>query len=107
MSNLVKIALACALLVLAGQSTGADGKSLVIKYGCIGCHKVEGKMVGPAYSDVAARYRGQADAREHLAASILNGGVDRWGKIPMPPKGGRKAIPDEDVDQLVSWILEL
>lgn len=107
MSNLVKLTLAAALVALAGQVTAADGKTLIIKYGCIGCHKVEGKMVGPAYKDVAARYREQADAKAYLAESILKGGVDRWGKIPMPPNGGRKAIPDEDVEQLVSWILEL
>lgn len=107
MRKLGKIGLIAASMLLAGQALAEDGKMLMIKYGCIGCHTVDVKMVGPSYRDVSARYQNQADATEHLKQSIINGGVNQWGQIPMPPRGGRADLTDEDVDQLIAWILEL
>uniref|UniRef100_UPI00344D85A4 c-type cytochrome n=1 Tax=Rhodoferax sp. OV413 TaxID=1855285 RepID=UPI00344D85A4 len=61
------------------------------------------KLVGPAYKDVAAKYAGQADAQGMLAQSIRNGGVGKWGDLPMPayPK-----LSDADAKKLAAWILQ-
>lgn len=107
MQQLIKVGLLAIVFACTGQAAAGDGKMLMMKNGCIACHKVEGKMVGPAYKEVAARYKGEEGAKQQLVQSVLNGGVDKWGKIPMPPKGGRTTLKEEDVDELVSWILTL
>ena len=74
------------------------------KHACIACHAVDKKMVGPAYKDVAAKYRGQKDAEAKLMEKVKKGGVGVWGQVPMPPNA---AVPDADVKTLVNWILSL
>ena len=59
-------------------------------------------MVGPAYKEVAAKYRGDKTAEAKLAEKIKKGGVGVWGQVPMPPNA---AVPDADVKALVKWIL--
>jgi len=66
------------------------------------CHQVDKKLVGPAYQEVAARYKGQSDAEQKLAAKIKAGGKDAWGSIPMPPN---PAVSDADISTLAKWIL--
>ena len=58
---------------------------------CMSCHAVTGKIVGPAFHDVAAKYAGDADAAARLAAKIRAGGAGSWGSVPMPPQPQRKA----------------
>lgn len=103
--KLVKIGLLAAASVLAGN-VAAD-EALATKSGCLACHKVDMKLVGPAYKDVAAKYKGQADAQAVLTESVLKGSVNKWGPVPMPPKGGRADVSDEDVAKVVAWILTL
>ena len=62
------------------------------------------KLVGPAYKDVAAKYRGDAGAEAKLVAKVKNGGSGVWGPIPMPPNS---TVPDADVKALVKWVLSL
>ena len=64
------------------------------------------KLVGPAYKDVAAKYKGQADAAAKLADKVRKGGVGVWGPIPMPPNAVEK-LNDADVKTVVAWILKL
>ena len=66
------------------------------------CHGVANKVVGPAYTEVAARYAGQADAETRLAAKVKAGGQGTWGAIPMPP---HTQLKDDDIRRLVKWIL--
>ena len=70
--------------------------------GCMACHQVAIKVVGPAYKDVAARYRGQSDAAAQLAAKVKAGGVGTWGPIPMPPQ---PTLTDAEANALVAWVL--
>ena len=70
--------------------------------GCMACHQVAVKVVGPAYTDVAARYKGQADAAANLAAKVKAGGAGVWGPIPMPPQ---PTLTDDEINALVAWIL--
>jgi cytochrome c len=51
---------------------------------CMACHAVATKLVGPSYKDVAAKYAGQKDAVDKLAAKIVKGGAGVWGPVPMP-----------------------
>jgi cytochrome c len=69
----------------------------------MGCHAVERKMVGPAYKDVAAKYKGDKKAAEALAATIKAGGSGKWGPVPMPPNN----VTDDEAKKLASWVLSL
>jgi len=68
---------------------------------CMSCHAVDKKLVGPAYKDVAAKYKGDAGAVDKLAAKVKAGGKGVWGEIPMPPNN---VTPDE-AKKLVTWVL--
>ena len=93
------------LFALAAPSALADDpQALATKYQCMNCHKVERKVVGPAFKDVAERYKGDAEALDRLTAKVRAGGKGVWGSAPMPPN---KSIPDEDLKTVVNWILSL
>ena len=77
---------------------------LAQKNACTACHAVDKKLVGPAYKDVAAKYRGQKDAQAKLEEKVKKGGVGVWGQVPMPPN---TQVSDADVKALVTWILGL
>jgi cytochrome c len=95
-----------AALALAGAAVApayAD-EALAKKHNCTACHQVDKKSVGPSYKDVAAKYKGQADAPAKLAAKVKKGGQGVWGAVPMPPNA---AVPDADIDKLVKWVLAM
>ena len=87
--------------LFAAGNAQAD-QALAQAKGCMACHQVATKVVGPAYKDVAAKYKDQADAAEKLAAKVKAGGVGTWGQIPMPPQ---PTLSDDEVKTLVSWVL--
>ena len=95
---------AAALFVLAsGTSTATFANpALAAKLGCLGCHAVATKLVGPAYQAVAEKYAGQADAASMLAASIRKGGTGKWGEMAMPPQ---PSVSEADAKRLAAWIL--
>jgi len=92
-------ALALALLI---APTAQASEELAKKYNCLACHSVDKKLVGPAYQDVAAKYKGQAGEQAILVKKIKEGGVGVWGQVPMPPN---PTVPDADLNALVTWIL--
>lgn len=106
MKVVLGIAAAAALLV-AGQAVAADETALAQKSGCMACHQVAVKVVGPAYKDVAKKYAGDAGAVDKLTKKVIAGGKDVWGPVPMPPKGGNAAVKDEDIKKIVTWIMTL
>lgn len=73
--------------------------------GCLACHSIEMKVVGPAWIDVANFYRNNADAYANLFAKVKAGGKGVWGEVPMPPYSPR--VADASIAQLVSDILAL
>lgn len=87
-------------LLVAGNAQA--GQALAQSKGCMACHQVATKVVGPAYKDVAAKYKDQADAAETLAAKVKAGGVGAWGQVPMPPQ---PTLSDDEVKTLVAWVL--
>jgi cytochrome c5 len=80
------------------------GEALMQKDGCAACHGIDKKIVGPAYVDVAAKYKGDAGALAKLTQKVKAGGAGVWGQVPMPPN---PQVPDDDIKALVSWILAL
>ncbi|MHB1232297.1 MAG: c-type cytochrome [Burkholderiales bacterium] len=82
----------------------ADGLALAQKNACMACHQVDKKLVGPAYKDVAAKYRGDKTAEAKLVKKVKNGGSGVWGTIPMPP---HPQMSDADIKTIVHWILSL
>lgn len=76
---------------------------LATKYGCLSCHKVNAKVVGPAFKDVAAKYGNDPAALEKIAQQIHNGGSGKWGPAIMPPY--HALVTDEQAKMLGQWIL--
>ena len=101
---MVTIALAGSMLV-AGQANADDAKALAQKSGCLACHSVEAKVLGPAYKDVAAKYKGDKGAEARLVAKVKAGGSGVWGPMPMPANSPQ--VKDEDITTIVHWVLSL
>ncbi len=90
-------------LAIAPAATLAQ-EALAQKNGCLACHSVDKKIVGPSYKEVAAKYKGDKTAEAKLIDKVKKGGTGVWGQVPMPPNG---AVSDADVTALVKWILSL
>lgn len=65
-------------------ASGNDVKTLLAANGCMACHALDQKVVGPGFAEVAARYKGK-DSVAAVAANIRSGGAGKWGPVPMPP----------------------
>ncbi len=88
----------------AEQATASvKPEEMPAKYGCTACHAVDSKVIGPAFKEVAAKYRGK-DVEATLAEKVKNGGSGVWGQVPMPPN---PQVPDQDLQAVVKWILSL
>ena len=104
-TKILMLAASMAALSL-GATTNAvaeDASALAQKSGCLACHQVEIKVVGPSYKDVAAKYKGQ-DVVDQLVTKVKAGGVGTWGEIPMPPNVNTS---EADIKTIVTWILSL
>lgn len=97
------IPLVSAVLIFTSQSLMAD-EALARSKNCLACHGIDNKIVGPAFKDVAAKYKGDASAVATLAAKVKNGGGGVWGAIPMPPNG---STSEAEAEILVKWVLSL
>ncbi len=101
MKKLVAVAAIAGLMgsTAAFADAGAD---LANAKTCLACHAVDKKLVGPAYKDVAAKYKGDKTAEAKLAEKVVKGGVGAWGQIPMPPN---PQVSAAEAKTLVSWVL--
>ena len=102
--KLMPVSLAAAALAHAGVAQAQDANDLLKKHGCTACHAIDKKVIGPAYNDVAAKYKGDASAATKLFDSVKKGSTGKWGPIPMPPNA---AVPDADVKTMVAHVLSL
>jgi cytochrome c len=93
------LALACLLAASVPAHANAD---LAQKKNCMSCHKIDQKVIGPAFKDVAVKYAGQKDAADKLVQKVLKGGVGAWGQIPMPSNPN---VSESDARLLVAWVL--
>jgi len=94
------------LLAIASAlpARAADPMALAQKDACLSCHALDHKLVGPAWKDVAKKYRGESGAEAKLVERVRKGGSGVWGPIPMPPN---PTPSDAEIKQLVQFILTL
>lgn len=78
-------------------------KDLAVKNGCLGCHAVNEKLVGPSYKDIATKYGGNPQAVEILTQNILQGGSGKWGEMAMPAQTG---LSKKNAEKLSKWIMQ-
>ena len=95
------LALACATLITMGNALAVD--ELHKKYGCTACHLDDKPLVGPAYKDVAVKYKTDKDAVKKLSEKVRKGGAGVWGQIPMPPNA---APTDPELKKMVEAVLK-
>ena len=102
----IAIALAATAVFACGlEARAADaGEDLAKNSGCLACHSVDKKLVGPSYTDIANKYRGDKSAPASLAKKVKEGGKGVWGDIPMTPNAH---VKDADIQTIVNWILAL
>ncbi|MDX9994766.1 MAG: c-type cytochrome [Rhodocyclaceae bacterium] len=102
-----RIAIVAAGLLASGMAnaaTEAEAMGIAQKNGCLACHQLDKKMVGPAWKEVGKKYAGQADAEAMLLTKVKKGGKGVWGPIPMPPNA---TVKDADIKTLVQFVLTL
>lgn len=106
MKILLMTVAAAGSLMAAGTVAAADAaEALAQKNGCLACHNVQQKVIGPAYKDIAAKYKGDKTAEAKLIDKVKKGGSGTWGPIPMPPNSPQ--VKDEDIKTIVQWVLKL
>ncbi len=90
-------------VLCAGVGSDAFANAALAKKNeCLGCHAAATRLVGPSYREVAARYAGQADAKQRIVESIRNGSTGQWGDLQMPP---HPKLSNAEADRLATWIL--
>lgn len=87
---------------VAPNTSGDPGLTLIEGADCLACHKIDAKLIGPSYQDVAVKYT-EKDI-DQLAQKIIDGGKGNWGDIPMTPHEG---LSKDDAQQMVKYILSL
>ncbi|MEO7320709.1 MAG: c-type cytochrome [Nitrosospira sp.] len=92
---------ASALLVVGTAQANAD---LAKSSGCMNCHTVDKKLVGPALKVIAAKYKDTPGAQAALEEKVKKGSTGVWGPIPMPPNSN---VSDANIKTLVQFILSL
>ena len=95
--------IATAAVLFAGQASASE--ALAQKSGCLACHGVDKKVLGPAFKDVGAKYKGDKGAEAKLVAKVKAGGSGVWGPMPMPANSPQ--VKDEDIKSIVHWVLSL
>src|SRR5690625_18736 len=106
--RLKALSLALPIALFAGGAAVADTvnieqiNEILQNNACFASHKVDEKVVGPAYQEVAEKYQDDPDYSETLAQHIREGSQGIWGPIPMPPNAGRS---DGDLTIVAGWIM--
>ena len=113
--KIIYISIVTTLFIALSQAVYADVASETIalvknaKADCLNCHKIDKKIVGPAWKDVADRYKGDATAHDTLVERVIKGSRGQWsdqtGGLPMTPHPVKPT--KEEVDQIVASILKL
>jgi cytochrome c len=102
--KIAAIALAAAGVVASSAVFAQSAEDLIKKNGCVACHANDKKVVGPAYVEVAAKYKGDAGAPAKLMEKVKKGGQGVWGAVPMPPN---PTVSDADLKTMITYILAL
>lgn len=92
-----------ALSLGAPLAHAADAAALAKSSGCMSCHSIDKKVMGPSFKEVAKKYKGNAGATALLEKKIKDGGGGAWGPIPMPANGAH--VSEADIKVLTAWVL--
>lgn len=98
----MKRSLTVLALALSATLPAMADQALATAKNCMACHAVDKKLVGPAYKDVAAKYKGDKGAVDMLAAKIIKGGAGVWGPVPMPANA---QVNEAEAKKLAAWVL--
>jgi cytochrome c len=101
---MLRAAASLAFLLTSGLAAAQPvaPQALAQKSGCMACHGLVHKQIGPGFAQIAARYRGDADAPQRLAGKIRNGSVGAWGRVIMPR---HPQLSEADALALARWVL--
>jgi cytochrome c len=88
----------------ASPTAMLPGEKLVNKSDCLGCHNKSQKIVGPAYTDIAAKYPATDENIDKLAGKIISGGKGVWGEVEMT---AHASLSKDDAKEMVKYILSL
>jgi cytochrome c len=105
MQHIALVSVALAFTLPAARADDAATLAAMNKAGCMACHTVDKKLVGPPFKDIAAKYKGQADVVPTLMTKVRKGGSGNFGPIPMAPNPPDK-ISDKDLKEAVELILK-
>lgn len=103
--NIYSLVLFVASLAVAGNAQAENGETLAKKYNCMMCHAVATKSAGPAFKDIAEKYKADQDAQTKMEVKVRHGGGGVWGKMQMPATA--QSASDEDIRAIVKWVLSL
>jgi cytochrome c551/c552 len=115
MKSIIASMLVAAGLMVAGSAMAEEMPALAKKNNCTACHAIDKKVVGPAWMDVAKKYKGAANYKfgdkeyplaEGLAMKVSKGGSGVWGSMPMPANDA-KGEKQADIKELVKFVLAL
>lgn len=81
-----------------------EGKAIMLTLDCQACHKENERSIGPAYVEIAQKYRNQSGAPAYLANKIIKGSVGVWGENAMP---AHSTLKEEDALKISEWIMTL
>jgi cytochrome c len=115
-------AISCCLMLLLSLPLGAEaaakrpsgevkslstkeGLALAQKSNCLACHSIDKKIIGPAWADVARKYKGAKGAEDRLVVKVSTGGYGNWGSMPMPAMA--PDVKEKDIRALVRFVLHL
>jgi cytochrome c len=101
-THLILPTLALGIFCSTAAVAGDDITDLVRASGCLSCHSVTEKIVGPAFQSVSAKYAQDKDAVDMLTQSIKNGQRGKWGRIPMP---AHPSLSAAELKQLATWVM--
>ena len=100
MKNVFSACVVVVALTVAGAAQANE--KLLQSSGCMTCHGVDKKVIGPSYKEIATKYRTDKGAEAALIKKVKAGGKGVWGEMPMPPNAH---VKDEDIKTMVQWIL--
>lgn len=89
--------------VMAATASTDPAQVLAEKSGCMACHNAKQRVIGPAFAEIATKYRADSGAEVKLMTKVKSGGQGVWGNVPMPPFAN---LQDQDLRTLVRWILK-
>ena len=107
MKSIVNILAMGAAAALTASALAADPRAaedIAKASGCLACHTIDKKLVGPSYKEIADKYRKDKGAEANLIKKVKAGGKGAWGDVPMPPNAH---VKDADIKTLVQWVLSI